>query len=122
MKAVKLAFALLIICLAAVITNSLVLRSIITDLTERVESAEEENADVALREFEEIYRYYQKKLTYISLTVNHQDLTSIDESFTEIIGAAKAKDMDTLLTVKSRLIGALTHLKRLSGINIDSIF
>ena len=122
MKTVKIAFALLIISLVTVIGNSMALGNIVQDITDKVSQAEESDPKAAHIEYSEIFDRYKSKLTYISLTVNHEDLTSIEESFAEIIGAAQAEDMDTLLAVKSRLIGSLTHLKRLSGINIDSIF
>ena len=73
------------------------------------------------QEYERLYKDFKKKEQYISLTVNHEDLTDVESSFSEIVGAAKANDEEAFLTIKSRLIDALDHLRRLSGINIDSI-
>ena len=122
MKSLKLAFALLILTLALVIANSIILNGIISDIEERISSAEEKNFETALLEYEEIYENFKKKEVYISLTVSHDDLTRIEDGFAEIIGAAKAEDEDGVITAKSRLKESLGHLRRLSGINISSIF
>jgi hypothetical protein len=58
---------------------------------------------------------------FFAITVSHDDLTNIEGCFYEILGAAEANDDDALKIAKSRLIGSLSHLKRLSAINIDSI-
>ena len=122
MKAVRAAAILLIVTLLTVIINSRVLKNIITEITEEVVDAEEVDAEIAYREYSEIFEKYKKKASYISLTVNHEDLTDIENSFAEIIGAARSGDIDSVITIKSRLVSALTHLGRLTGINLDSIF
>ena len=122
MKAVRVAAILLIITLLAVVINSIVLKVIIDEITDEVVKAEEEDAELALKEYSEIFEKYKKKSSYISLTVNHEDLTDIENSFAEIIGAARGGDMVGVITIKSRLVSALTHLGRLTGINLDSIF
>jgi hypothetical protein len=122
MKTVKVAAILLVATLLTVIINSTVLKIIIDEITDEVIAAEEEDADAAYGEYSEIFEKYKKKASYISLTVNHEDLTDIENSFAEIIGAAKSGDIDGVITIKSRLISALTHLGRLTGINLDSIF
>ncbi len=122
MKTVKIAFALLFVTLFFVVANSIALSKIVTDLRDRVKNTSEENTDAAYEEYTAIYEDYTGYSSYISLTVNHEDLRDIENSFAEIIGAARAKDTDALLTIKSRLISALEHVRRLSAINIDSIF
>ena len=122
MKTVRAAAILLVVTLLTVIVNSIVLKSMINDISDEVIAAEEKNTEKAYAEYTEIYEKYKKKSTYISLTVSHEDLTDIENSFAEIIGAAKGGDIDGIITVKSRLVGALNHLGRLSGINLDSIF
>ena len=49
-------------------------------------------------------------------------MTNIEEELNEILGAIEAEDRETLIIAKSRLMGSLSHLRRLSGINADSIF
>lgn len=122
MKIVKVAFVLLFASLFAVVANSVILGNIVNDITAKVEAVTDEDAALALAKYEEIYGNYRKKTAYISLSVSHDDLTRIDEGFTELIGAARVGDLDTVASVKSRLIGSLEHLRRLSGINMESIF
>ena len=122
MKTVYVATILLAVTLIAVIINSFILKDMITDIADEVMAAEEADAESAFREYTEIFEKYKKKSSYISLTVNHEDLTDIENSFAEIIGAARSGDIDGVITIKSRLVSALKHLGRLSGINLDSIF
>ncbi|MBO5945596.1 MAG: DUF4363 family protein [Clostridia bacterium] len=122
MKAVAVALILLTLSLGAVIANSIILNSIIDEISDEVERTDENDLDEARERYEQIYSLYQKRVTYISLTTNHEDLTNIEECFSEIIGAAKANDRSSFIIMKSRLTDALRHLKRLSGINIESIF
>ncbi len=121
MKSVKVAAALLIITLLAVILNSVILRSILADVYDMVDSAEEDDTLTAYYEYGEIFEYFKKKESFISLTVSHEDLTAIEDGFAEIIGAAKAGDKEGLITIKSRLKSSIEHLRRLAGINIESI-
>ena len=68
-----------------------------------------------------LYDEFKKKETFISLTVNHEDLTRIEESFSEIIGYLSVGNADDAMVIKNRLLDSLEHLRRLSGFNIDSI-
>lgn len=122
MKSVRIAYTILAVSLIAVIINSMILNSIIEKTITEINSVSisEENANSEV--FRNIYDEFKKKETYISLTVNHEDLTTIELAFAEIIGAASTNDISTVVTTKSRLIDSLNHLKRLSGINIDSVF
>ena len=122
MRAVKIACTAFVVLLIAVITNSLALGRVIDKFSALVEEAEENDMPTALAQYEKIYDEYKDYTLYISLTVNHGDLESIDTAFAEIIGAAKANDHSSVLIIKSRLIDNLDHIRRLSGINIDSIF
>ena len=122
MRAVKISYAVFTVLLIAVILNSLALGRIIDKFSALVEESEENDMTLAREEFEAIYDEYKGYTVYISLTVNHGDLESIDTAFAEIIGAAKAGDRDAVIMIKSRLIDNLDHIRRLSGINIDSVF
>ncbi len=121
MKSVRLAYTLLFISLIIVITNSIVLKTLITQTLDEVKSIEKSDDADLYKEYESIYNNFKSKEAYISLTVNHEDLTDVETSFAEIIGAAKANDKDSIITIKSRLIDSLEHLRRLSGITLDSI-
>ena len=68
-----------------------------------------------------LYTEFNRLEPYISLTVSHSDLMSIEDAINEFKGYAEVGDRDGASVTKSRLIGALRHLRRLSGFNIDSI-
>lgn len=121
MKLEKIAYAILICAVVLISINSIVLGRIIDDVTDAVKDGEESDTDLAQEEYTRIYENFKKKESFIALTVNHGDLMSIEDAFAELIGAAKADDKESLMIAKSRLTDALGHLKRLSGINIDSI-
>ena len=78
--------------------------------------------EYAKEEYENLYGRYKRYERFIGLSVDHGDLSCIEDDFAEIIGAAKVDDKASLITAKSRLCDRLGHIKRLSGINIDSVF
>ncbi|MBQ8689070.1 MAG: DUF4363 family protein [Clostridia bacterium] len=121
MRTVKIAFTLLLLSLCAVIANSIALREIVGNIQEDVERGEESDFDAARAEYTEIFDRFMRYELYLGITVNHNDLTSVEDGFAELLGAIKAEDEDTLITAKSRLISTLKHIRRLAGINIDSI-
>ena len=110
-------FAALLILVGA---NSIYLRKITDKLYEKCEECDvfSENAE---EDFGELYDFYKKHEKVISITVNHNDLTAIEEGFCEIIGSLTVGDNEGAAIIKSRLIGSLEHLKRLAGINIESV-
>jgi len=75
----------------------------------------------ALIDVEELFAEFTKSEQFMSVTVNHDDLTVIEELFSEMIGYLKVDDPDGAKVAKSRLTDALSHLRRLSGINLDAI-
>ena len=83
------------------------------DVSERNESA---LADAkALRED------FMNKERFISLTVNHDDLTNIEAAFTDLIGELSVEEYQNAEVAKNRLVDAIEHLGRLSGCNFDAI-
>ena len=116
------------VCLFAVVISFVIINTIILDIqiekmcdaVEAINISENslEDAEYALRE---IFEVYKRREVFISLTVNHEDLTNIEESFDEIIGYLSVGDADGARVTKNRLIGSLRHLRRLSGFNIDAI-
>ena len=121
MKIVKSAYVILCLTLLAVIANSTILNVLISKTLQDVKSMPDSLTEASYLECENLYNNFKKQEKYISLTVNHEDLTDVESSFAEMLGAIKANDGESVLTIKSRLIDALEHLRRLSGINIDSI-
>ena len=122
MKGVRFAYLILFLLCGAVIINSIAVGSIIENLKKSVEQAEEVDMVKAKLEYENLYERYKKYEPYVSLTVDHDDLSNLEDGFSEMIGAAKADDTSALIVAKSRLCDRLGHIKRLSGINIESIF
>jgi hypothetical protein len=121
MRTAIVAFVLLVSVLALVIANSLILGNVIDSLCEKIQMLDTQVPSVAYAQIDAAYEYFRAKRGYVALTVSHSDITSIETSLSELMGAAVAEDVDSLSMIKSRLIGELTHLKRLSGINLDSV-
>ena len=103
-----------------VFINSFIIHSYVTDLLNRIEEAPDSCDDNGA--YSLCFENYKRREKYIALTVSHSDLGVIEDSFAEIMGAISANDRESLIIAKSRLTEALSHVKRLSGINIDSIF
>ena len=122
MRSVKGAAIALILLTVTVLFNSLYIGKICRDLKSDIESVNGTDAELLCKEYEKIFERFKKAERIISLTVSHDDLTNIESEFCEIIGAIEAADEEGLIIAKSRLVGALRHLGRLSGINADSIF
>ena len=104
---------------ATVGLNSLMLDKTLDALVAECEAIPNETDKGA--EYEALYQSFMRKQKFISLTVSHDDLTEIENDLAEILGAISADDKESLIIAKSRLIMTLTHLRRLSGVNLDSI-
>ena len=122
MKSVRIAYIIFTLLLVIAIINSIVLGRIVERLDKEIADAEEIDMAIAEKEYREIYERYKDIELYISLSINHDDLSNLENAFAEIIGAAKAGDRDAVITIKSRMNDYLRHIRRLTGINIDSIF
>ena len=98
----------------------------VADLTtekfaDEISKIDTQDLTATAEKLKEIHREFKKAEKIISITVSHDDLTNIEESFADMIGAAEAKMETNVITAKSRLEDALRHLGRLSSINLDSI-
>lgn len=115
--------AILFLVILAVILNTGALKRTIDGFCETVEALEINEGDIegSLLRARRIYSDFKRAETYMSLTVNHNDLTAIEEIFSEMIGCLSVGDSDGARIAKSRLSDALMHLRRLSGVNIDSV-
>ena len=92
------------------------MREIGVDIAELDLSTERAKEDA-----EEIYRDFQQKEKYLSLTVSHEDLTNIENCFVEMIGYLSIGDTDNAKVVKDRLTHSIEHLRRLSTFTIEAI-
>ncbi len=121
MRSVRIAAVILFILCISVTLNSVMIKKSADSLAEQIDSCDPRSPS-AEKDFKKIFREFEKKEKFISLTVSHDDLTNIEEGFAELIGAAEAGNISEMEKQKSRLTDALGHLGRLSGFNIDSIF
>ena len=120
MKDKIIAIVSLVTVLVVVVLNGLALKSKIEATIDDVVSFDIQK-NTAKDEAERIFDMFLKREHYISLSVSHEDLTSIEDCFCEMIGYLKVGDKDNAEVAKGRLINSLEHLRRLSGFNIDSI-
>ena len=121
MKTFRIAVCALVLLIAAVFANSAYIEKLTDKFVNEVEMINEKDPEIAKAELSELFSKFKKAEKIISITTSHDDLTSIEESFAEMMGAVNAKDMNELIKIKSRLKSAFEHLGRLSGINMDSI-
>lgn len=124
MKTVIIAYTIVFIVIALVVLNSLFISYNIKEVIRLLNSEstmQKDDTEKLLSVYNEIYDDYRRRQKFLSITVNHEDLTTIETEFEEILGSALADDKENIIIAKSRLIGALEHIRRLSGINIDSI-
>ncbi len=120
MKEKIIALVVLVFIVGAIATNAVVLDKNISELADGVSSLSLSD-DNAQKNAEELYSRFKEKETYISITVNHEDLTSIEEAFSDMIGYLSVGNTDDAEVTKHRLIDSLEHLRRACGLNIDAI-
>ncbi len=123
MKVKMLAIALLILVTGSALINTRILLRRIDSITDTVLNLNTEaDAETSAKNARAAFEDFKHEEEYLSLTVNHNDLTDIEELFSEMIGHLEVLDRDSAQVTKNRLLDALSHLRRLSGFNISSIF
>ena len=120
MKEKILAVVLFVLIILFVIVNTVVMNEQITEVIDRVDKLDL-SAENSVKEANILYEDFMKKESYLSITVSHNDMTSIEDCFVEMIGYISVDDIDNATVVKYRLKSSLEHLRRLSGFNIDAI-
>lgn len=113
--------ALLVLILGAVTANTLFLPKRIDRIIESVSAVMPEEQD-AENKLKTAYNSFRNAEGYFSLTLNHNDLCEVGSLFVETMAYLSVGDSKETSVSKSRLIDALLHLRRLSEINIGSIF
>lgn len=123
MKEKILGACLFIGVIAFVCINAYILECKIVRTTESVEaiSIHKDNIIDAKNKAELIFKEFKSQETYLSLSVNHEDLTNIENSFVDMIGFLSVGDADNAMVAKSRLINSLEHLRRLSSFRLEAI-
>lgn len=123
MKVKILATAILLITLGTCALNTYFLLRSIDRITSDVQDFScTEPAKEAKEGAQALFDSYKRAEIFLSLTVSHNDLTDIESFFSEMIGYLSVSDMEGAEMAKNRLIDALAHLRRLSGVNMSSIF
>ena len=122
MKSVIFAYIIFPLLLTLSLINSFALGNIIENIDAALSETDDSNPALAEEEYVRIYEEYKDVELYVSLSINHDDLSNLENAFAEIIGAARAGDKESIIIIKSRMNDYLRHIKRLIGINIDSIF
>lgn len=120
MKEKVIALVILSLIVLGIAANAVMIdKSIDATLKEvgNLSLVEESSAEDA----ERIYSDFKVKENYISITVNHEDLTNINECFSDMIAYLRVGKPDDAEVAKYRLIDSLEHLRRSCGLNIDSI-
>lgn len=120
MKEKILSVVLLVMIIVFVTINTVILNGQIDEIIEKVDLFDV-SEDNAKKNAEQIYEDFMKKQKYMSLTVSHDDMTSIEGCFVEMIGYLAIGDRQNAEVVKYRLKSSLEHLRRLSGFNLDAI-
>ncbi len=97
-----------------VVINDISVGQMIDGLIEEVDQCDSFECARATRET------FNRKIKFISASVSHKDLTDIESLFCEFEARWDAGDCEVEI-IKSRLVSALWHLRRLSSISIESI-
>lgn len=122
MKTKIFAFSIFIVTLILVSINTYFILQSIDEVIESIEALDlEGDQEMLKREAAALKEDFKRRECYISITVSHNDLMNINDALSEFVGYISVSDTDGASVTKSRLIDALEHLRRLSGLNIDSI-
>ena len=120
MKEKITAVVFLLIVIGFVTVNTIVIDRQIEDTTEQIRAIDVRSS-AAKDKVSGIFEEFKKMESFISLTVNHDDLTIIDDYFVGMIGYLSVGDMDEAEVTKDRLTSSLEHLRRLSTFTFDAI-
>ena len=120
MKEKVFGICIFIITVGFVITNSALLSRSIGEILSLAESIDTSAQD-AYENVDMIYAEFKSRETFLGLTVNHEDMTNIEECLSEMKGQLCIGAREDAEVTKSRLVDALRHLRRLCGVNIDAI-
>ena len=116
-------FVTFFLIIALVVANTIFLHKSIDEIYDALVGVDikEGNCVVAKNDVEKILDSLKKEELFMGLTVNHDDLSDIKNEFSELIGYLSVDDAKGAVVVKNRLMDSLSHLRRLSGFNIDAI-
>ena len=123
MKTKILAVIICAVTVVSVYVNTYFLDAVIGEIEGAVEALEisENNMSDSLMDAREIQGLWERRETFMSLSVSHKDITDVGAILAELVGQLEVGNTDDAKVTKYRLTDALGHMRRLSGINIDSI-
>lgn len=119
MKAFIISCVTVVTVIFAVFTNSLYITKRTDGFIEKLEALPADTSHS--EEYGKIYDEFMGITWYLTLTVNHTDISEIELCFAELLGAISAGDTESVIITKSRLLQSFLHFRRLSEININSI-
>ena len=122
MKAFIAACTVTLVLIATVITCSVFVDRSIDEIYNALALLNVENNDRLAEDVRIIYIAFEKKERILGFTVSHGELTELGKDFSELLGAAMAEDEGAVTITKSRLEKSLLRLKRLYGLNLESVF
>ena len=114
MKAFRISLVALVLLVATIFVNSAYIERLTEKFVEDIDLINEDDRERAKSDVDRIYKKFKRAEKIISITTSHDDLTSIEEGFAEMIGAINARDMSDIIKIKSRLKSSFEHLGRLS--------
>ena len=120
MKVKIFSVVLLTLLIFSVAANTFFLTRCIDEIKNEAMRFSIENTENAPEVGEKIFDNYKRAEKFLSLTVSHDDLADIHSYFTEMNAYLALGNTEEAHVAKSRLIDALTHLRRLSGFNFSA--
>ncbi len=122
MKMHHAAIAILCAIVLFVVGNSLYITSTVDEyLNDWKATSTPEDVKDLLPKVQAFREEYTRFETYISLTINHEDLMDIRLAIAEMEGCAEGEDRQGFMQAKSRLLDTLMHLRRLNGFSLYSL-
>ena len=119
LREVATAISLLSILTVLAVVNTLLSARGIEHLISQIDTLDEHSPSEA--ELKEVEENFDRLGFFISITVNHDEIDEAEGELSEMIAAIREGDETAAKIAKSRLVGALRRLRRLSGAGINSI-
>lgn len=120
MKSSLIAVAVLLLLIVLIFTNSVYIDKKIDEICTGLEALDIGDSECEAS-FSQLRAEFDGARKIITLSVSHDDISSIEDCFAELGGAIEVSSHTDFVIAKSRLLDAFAHLRRLSSINFDSI-
>ena len=117
LRDVRIAVVILTLLIILAVANVAISAGILKELSGDAEALTLGEVDEA----EELCAKFSRYAFFLSITVNHDDLGDAEECLAELTVAISGDSLEEVEVAKSRLLSALSQIRRLSGAGIDSI-